>query len=44
MKGNGIYIGKVLPVALTYGNEVFGSNWVFQHDDARSHSYYLTQQ
>ena len=39
-----IYIEAVLPVALKYGNQVFGSDWIFQQDDARPHSHHLTEQ
>ena len=39
-----VYIEKVLPVALKYGNEVLGSDWIFQQDGAKPHSHYLTQQ
>ncbi|CAF3919686.1 unnamed protein product [Rotaria magnacalcarata] len=39
-----VYIEKVLPVALKYGNQVFGSDWVFQQDGAKPHSHHLTQQ
>ncbi|CAF1513704.1 unnamed protein product [Rotaria magnacalcarata] len=39
-----VYIEKVLPDALKYGNQVFGSDWVFQQDGAKSHSHHLTQQ
>ncbi|CAF1226898.1 unnamed protein product [Rotaria magnacalcarata] len=39
-----VYIEKVLPVALKYGNRVFGSDWVFQQDDPKPHSHHLTQQ
>ena len=39
-----VYTKKVLPVALKYGNEVFGSGWVFQQDDARPRRHHLTQQ
>ena len=38
-----VYIEKVLPVALKYGNQVFGSDWVFQQDGAKPHSHRLTQ-
>ena len=38
------YIEQVLSVALKYGNQVFGSDWVFQQDCAQSHSHHLTQQ
>ena len=39
-----IYIKKVPSIALKYGNEVFGSDWIFQHDGARPHSHHLTEQ
>lgn len=39
-----IYIQKVLPVALKYGNQVFGDNWTFQQDGATPHTHNLTQQ
>lgn len=35
------YIEKVLPVALKYGNEVFGNNWIFQQDGAKPHQHHL---
>ena len=38
-----IYIKQVFPVALKYGSEVLDSDWIFQHDDAKPHSHYLTQ-
>ncbi|CAF2182362.1 unnamed protein product [Rotaria magnacalcarata] len=38
------YIEKVLPVALEYGNKVFGNDWIFQQDGAKPHQHYLTQQ
>ena len=38
------YIEKVLPVALKYGNEVFGDKWIFQQDVANPHRDYLTQE
>ena len=31
------YIMEVLPVALKYGNKVFGNDWTFQQDGATSH-------
>ena len=34
-----VYIKKVLPVALKYGNQFFGSDWVFQQDGAMPHSH-----
>ncbi len=39
-----VCIKKVLPVALKYGNQVFGSDWIFQQDGAKPHSHHLTQQ
>ena len=39
-----VYIKKVLPVALKYGNETFGRDWIFQQDGARPDSHHLTQQ
>ena len=38
-----VYIKKVLPVALKYGNETFGRDWIFQQDGAKPHSHHLTQ-
>ncbi|CAM4772621.1 unnamed protein product [Rotaria magnacalcarata] len=38
------YIEKVLPVALKYGNKVFGNDWIFQQDGAKPHQHHLTQQ
>ena len=32
---HGVYIEKVLPVALKYGNEVLGSEWIFQQNGAK---------
>ena len=37
------YIKEVLPVALKYGNKVFGNDWTFQQDNARPHIHHLTQ-
>jgi transposase len=37
------YIKKVLPVALKYGNKVFGDDWIFQQDGAKPHQHHLTQ-
>ena len=37
------YIKEVLPVALKYGNKVFGNDWTFQQDNARSHIHHLTE-
>jgi inhibitor of nuclear factor kappa-B kinase subunit alpha len=39
-----VCIEKVLPVALKYVNQVFGSDWVFQQDGTKPHSHHLTQQ
>ena len=36
--------GRTSIVALKYGNHVFGSNWTFQQDGAKSHTHSLTQQ
>ena len=38
------YIEEVLPVALKYGNIVFGKDWTFQQDGAKPHIHHLTQQ
>ena len=38
------YIKEILSVALDYGNTVFGSDWTFQQDGARSHIHHLTQE
>jgi transposase len=38
------YIREVLPVALKYGNKVFGDDWVYQQDGAKPHIHKLTQQ
>ena len=38
-----VYIEKVLPVALKYGNQFFGSDWIFQQDGAMPHSHHLSQ-
>ena len=39
-----LYIKEVLPVALKYGNKVFGDDWAFEQDGARPHIHHLTQQ
>jgi hypothetical protein len=36
-----VYIEKVLPVALKYGNQVFGSDWVFQQDGVETIFHHL---
>ena len=38
-----IYIEKVLPVALKYGNQIFVNEWIFQQDSVRPYSHHLTQ-
>ena len=38
------YIQEVLPVALEYGDKVFGNQWTFQQDNAKPHVHHLTQQ
>ena len=38
-----VYIEEVLPVALKYGNQFFGSDWVFQQDGAMPHLHHLSQ-
>ncbi|CAF5119622.1 unnamed protein product, partial [Rotaria sp. Silwood1] len=38
------YIKELLPVALKYGNHVFGNDWTFQQDGARPYTHHLTQQ
>jgi hypothetical protein len=38
------YIREVLPVALKYGNKVFGDNWTFQQDGAKPHTHKKSQQ
>ena len=38
------YVNEVLPVALKYGNNTFGDNWIYQQDGATSHTHHLTQQ
>ncbi|CAF1535797.1 unnamed protein product, partial [Adineta ricciae] len=38
------YIKEVLPIALKYGNYVFGNDWTYQQDGAKPHTHHLTQQ
>lgn len=33
------YIKEVLPVALKFGNDMFGSHWTFQQDGAKPHTH-----
>ena len=42
--GHIIYIETLLPVPLKYGNQVFGSDQIFQQDSTRLCLHYLTQQ
>ncbi|CAF1489506.1 unnamed protein product [Didymodactylos carnosus] len=37
------YIDEVLPVALKYGNSVFGDDWMFQQNTAKPHIHQLSQ-
>ena len=39
---NSCYIRNVLPVALKYGNKVFGDKWIFQQDGANPRRGHLT--
>ena len=38
------YIREVLPVAIKYGNKMFGDDWTYQQDGATPHTHELTQQ
>ena len=38
------YINEVLPVALKYGNSIFGNDWTFQQDGAKAHFHEKTQE
>lgn len=38
------YIKEFLPVALEYGNKVFGYSWTFQQDGTKPHIHRVTQQ
>jgi len=38
------YIKEVLPVALKYGNAIFGNDWTFQQDGAKPHIHAKTQE
>lgn len=38
------YIKEVLPVALKYGNAMFGNDWTFQQDGATPHNHAKTQE
>ena len=37
------YIKAVLPLVKKYGNKVFGDNWIFQQNNAMSHTHHWTQ-
>jgi transposase len=38
------YIKEVLPVALKFGNDMFGNDWTFQQDGAKSHTHAKSQE
>ena len=38
------YIREVLPVAIKYGNKVFGDDWTYQRDNVTPHTHNLTQE
>jgi inhibitor of nuclear factor kappa-B kinase subunit alpha len=38
------YIKEVLPVALKFGNDMFGNDWTFQQDGARPHTHKKSQE
>ena len=38
------YIKEVLPVALKYGNDIFGDDWIFQQDGAKPHIHEKSQE
>ena len=38
------YIKEVLPVALKYGNDMFGDDWTFQQDGAKPHIHEKSQE
>ena len=37
------YINEVLPVALKYGNSIFGNDWTFQQEGVKPHFHEKTQ-
>ena len=37
-------INEVLPVALKYGNSIFGDDWTFQQDGTKPHFHEKTQE
>ena len=38
------YIKEVLPVALKFGNDMFGNDWTFQQDGAKPHTHAKSQE
>ncbi|CAM4847524.1 unnamed protein product [Rotaria magnacalcarata] len=38
-----VYIEKVLPVASKYGDQFFGSDWIFQQDGVKPHLHHSSQ-
>ena len=38
------YIKEMLPVALKFGNDMFGIDWTFQEDSAKSHIHAKSQE
>ena len=38
------YIKEVLPVTLKFGNDMFGTDWTFQQDSAKSHIHAKSQE
>lgn len=38
------YIEEVLPVALKFGNDMFGTDWIFQQDNAKPHVHKKSQE
>ena len=38
------YIREVLPVALEFGNDMFGNDWTFQQDGAKPHIHEKSQE
>lgn len=38
------YFNEVLPIALEYGDQMFGSDWTYQQDGGRPRTHCLTQE
>ena len=38
------YIKEVLPVALKFGNDIFGTDWTFHQDSAKPHIHAKSQE